>query len=93
MEEDAIVSLISSFISALNEGLSFTADPNRECPDDNKCEQLCSLEVDGESGLAEDPFNITCSCLNGYNLDENKANCTGMFRLQNYDILFYIERY
>ena len=86
MEEDAIVSRISSFSSALHEGLYFTADPNRECPDDNKCEQLCSLEVDGESGLAEGPFNITCSCLNGYNLDKNKANCTGTFRLQNYDI-------
>ena len=93
MEEDAIVSLISPFISALHEGLSFTVDPNRECPDDNKCEQLCSLDVDGESGSAEGPFNITCSCLNGYTPDENKANCTGMFWLQNYYTILYIERY
>ena len=50
-------------------------DPERKCPDNNKCEQLCALDVGSSLEM--------CSCYSGYALDSNKFNCTGK------DIYFY----
>ena len=47
----------------------FPVDPNRMCPIDNTCEQLCALELITSEEV--------CSCVNGFLRDENMQNCTG----------------
>ena len=57
----------------------FSVDPNRMCPIDNTCEQLCALEIISGSGSRSGDATLdeACSCMNGFVLDENMENCTG----------------
>ena len=58
------------------------ADPERTCPSDNECEQLCGLNITvtgsgAGSGGSEDSSEIVCACLNGFQLGSNRTNCSG----------------
>ena len=53
---------------------SFSVDPNRNCSADNVCEQLCVRVTNTSTGVTAE----VCSCRNGYTLDENKRNCSGI---------------
>ena len=55
--------------------LFHSVDPNRMCPPNNMCEQLCALEVSDGSG--DIPLVQMCFCLDGYTLDNNMKSCTG----------------
>ena len=57
----------------------FPVDPDRMCPIDNTCEQLCALEIVSGSGSGSGDVTLdeVCSCMNGFVLDENMENCTG----------------
>ena len=48
-------------------------NPDRKCPDVNKCEQLCVLSNTNNNSSSIE----TCYCLSGYVLDSNDMNCTG----------------
>ena len=47
------------------------------CPMDNECEQICGLNITDGSGTGNDSSFVTCSCLNGFTLDDDSANCSG----------------
>ncbi len=57
------------------------ADPERECPPDNQCEQLCGVNITVTSSVSgsnsENSSEIVCACLNGFQLDSDLANCSG----------------
>ena len=55
----------------------FPVDPDRKCPIDNTCEQLCALEIISGSGSGDVTVDEVCSCTNRFVLDENMENCTG----------------
>ena len=64
--------------------LCHIADPDRVCPEDNECEQLCALDIttqgsaSGSGAAVEESSEIVCSCLSGFTLANNSANCTGI---------------
>lgn len=54
-------------------------DPDRVCPMNNGCDQLCALEISEGSGSAV-TTEIQCFCLSGFTL-VNGTNCEGNDKL------------
>jgi hypothetical protein len=53
---------------SINNGTTCQVDPNKVCPNDNMCQQICML--------SDDNSTQECSCWRGYTLDGNNRTCS-----------------